>query len=193
MTQLGEWVDHLLENLEDFWMVGGLDTSGPLGTVLHGDFWCNNMLFKYEDGVPTQMKMVDFQIARFGHPLNDVLYLMYTSTVAEVRRQHMNSWLSFYFTTLMAALEKLNAQVSDYTFEDLMVDCKKLSPFIMLMAFGVLKMILDKDVVSGLNEHEEKAEDQPLAGNLAPFFFEIIPKWFNILSRQGRTSVRGDG
>ena len=105
----------------------------------------------------------------------------------------MNSWLSFYFTTLMAALEKLNAQVSDYTFEDLMVDCKKLSPFIMLMAFGVLKMILDKDVVSGLNEHEEKAEDQPLAGNLAPFFFEIIPKWFNILSRQGRTSVRGDG
>ena len=193
MTQLGEWVDHLLENLEDFWMVGGLDTSGPLGTVLHGDFWCNNMLFKYEDGVPTQMKMVDFQIARFGHPLNDVLYIMYTSTVAEVRRQHMNSWLSFYFTTLMAALEKLNAQVSDYTFEDLMVDCKKLSPFIMLMAFGVLKMILDKDVVSGLNEHEEKAEDQPLAGNLAPFFFEIIPKWFNILSRQGRTSVRGDG
>ena len=171
MTQLGEWVDHLLENLEDFWMVGGLDTSGPLGTVLHGDFWCNNMLFKYEDGVPTQMKMVDFQIARFGHPLNDVLYIMYTSTVAEVRRQHMNSWLSFYFTTLMAALEKLNAQVSDYTFEDLMVDCKKLSPFIMLMAFGVLKMILDKDVVSGLNEHEEKAEDQPLAGNLAPFFF----------------------
>ena len=165
VKQLSDWIKDLLDHFEDVWYTDNVDSSGPLATVLHGDFWCNNMLFKYEEGVPTQLKMVDFQIARFAHPLNDILYFLYTSTVAEVRRQHMNSWLSFYFTTLTTALEKLNAQVPNYTFENFMLDMKKRCRFQMLSGFGVLKMILDKGVVSDLEEHHENAKDQTPPGN----------------------------
>ena len=127
------------------------------------------MLFKYEDGKPTQLKMVDFQIVRIGHPLCDVLHYLYSSTVAEVRRHNLHSWLSFYFTSLTTALKKLDAEVPDYTFKEFMVEYKRRCIAHLFGVFGVLKMILDKDVVSGLNEHDEETKDQPPTGNLVWF------------------------
>jgi len=158
---LAEWSEGILSEFDKHWIIDTLENTGPLACILHGDFWCNNMLFKYEDGKPTQLKMVDFQIVRIGHPLCDVLHYLYSSTVAEVRRHNLHSWLSFYFTSLTTALKKLDAEVPDYTFKEFMVEYKRRCIAHLFGVFGVLKMILDKDVVSGLNEHDEETKDQP--------------------------------
>jgi len=159
---LAEWSEEILSQFDKYWITDNWENTGPLACIMHGDFWCNNMLFKYEDGKPTQLKMVDFQIARIGHPICDILYFLYSSTVSEVREQHIESWLSFYFTSLTTALKKLDAEVPDYTFDDFLEDWKKRSPMFMLLAFGILKVILDKGVVSGLQDRHEEAQSSPL-------------------------------
>jgi len=44
----------------------------------------------------------------------------------------------------------------------------------MLLAFGILKVILDKGVVSGLQDRHEEAQSNPLTGNSVYSFFDCI-------------------
>jgi aminoglycoside phosphotransferase (APT) family kinase protein len=67
-------------------IVETLESSGSLVCIVHRDYWNNNMLFKYEDGIPVSLRMLDFQLSRIGHPLGDVAYFLYTSTLPEQDR-----------------------------------------------------------------------------------------------------------
>ena len=118
--------------LTDVVRVDTLQTSGPLACILHGDFWNNNMLFKYDDGCrdnpsnrkprPVSVKMVDFQISRIGSPISDVLYFLYSSTTAELRKSHMKEWLQLYYDVLTADLKLLDVPIPGCTFESFMKD-----------------------------------------------------------------------
>lgn len=44
-------------------IVETLESSGPLVCIVHGDYWNNNMLLKYEDGIPVSLRMLDFQLS----------------------------------------------------------------------------------------------------------------------------------
>ena len=58
----------------------------PIDTCCHGDFWSNNIMFKYdEDGKVNGTILVDFQLINYGHPAYDVLYLLYLSTDSQFR------------------------------------------------------------------------------------------------------------
>ena len=76
--------------------------------------------------------MVDFQISRVGHPLNDLLYFFYSSTLPELREKHMIDLLRLYFDTLEADLELLNVELG-YSFEEFLNDYKKRSQMWFLM------------------------------------------------------------
>ncbi|XP_059482611.1 uncharacterized protein LOC132200863 [Neocloeon triangulifer] len=63
----------------------------------HGDFWSNNMLFKYDnEEKPIACSMVDFQISRCASPVLDLLYFLFTSTNQALRRAHMFDLLEHY-------------------------------------------------------------------------------------------------
>ena len=145
-----------------------IENSGPLACVLHGDYWGNNMLFKYEDTdnptKPTAVKMVDFQIARIGHPVTDLLYYFYTSTLPEVRKEHLTSWLSFYFNTLMMYLKKLEIDIADYNLDDFMVDYKKRSITWMIMGISIMMIALDKEALSNMDNVAKFMQENPDSG-----------------------------
>merc|ERR1712013_772071 len=53
----------------------------PIDTCCHGDFWSNNIMFKYDsDEKVTDTILVDFQLINYGHPAYDVLYMLSIST-----------------------------------------------------------------------------------------------------------------
>ena len=134
-----------------------LDNCGPLACILHGDYWSNNMLFKYDaddEQKPIQIKMVDFQISRIGHPLSDILYFIYTSTLPSVRQQHMTLWLTHYFNTLMSGLNRLDVH-PDYHLDDFMTEYKKRSRLWVWVACIVMNMVLDKQTVTALQDLNE--------------------------------------
>jgi aminoglycoside phosphotransferase (APT) family kinase protein len=131
-------------------LVDTLESSGPLGCILHGDYWINNMLFKYVEGKskPVSLKMVDFQTSRIGHPLSDVLYFLYTSTLPDLRDKHMLVLLGYYFKKLTTDLLPLGIALDDYTWQNFLEDYKKRS--LMWMFMGVMNVYItqNKEVVS---------------------------------------------
>lgn len=84
-------------------------------------------MFHYdESGKPDGLRMVDFQLSRVGHPLNDLLYFLYSSATPEMRKEQMIDLLRFYFDTVKRDLELLNVELN-YTFDDFLQDYKKRS------------------------------------------------------------------
>lgn len=157
----------MVDRLEECMPVENLETCGPLACLLHGDFWNNNMLFKYTSPdpnslkeeskpVPVAIKLVDFQISRIGHPISDILYFMYTSAMPDVREKHMEELFRQYFDTLINDTRLLGVHINDYTFEDFMDDYKKRSLGWMFMGAMVMTMVLNKEIVKNLQDQDKK-------------------------------------
>ncbi|XP_046637597.1 uncharacterized protein LOC124315904 [Daphnia pulicaria] len=158
---LVEWVSKFTSQMSEVVLVDTLESSGPLACVVHGDYWNNNMLFKYADGltnIPVSLRMLDFQISRIGHPLSDVLYFLYTSTLPETRQKYMLILLRYYFDTLTTDLRLLGIPLEDYNWEDFLADYKKRSLMWMFMSTMVVSMTQNKKVVTSLKDLD--AEEQ---------------------------------
>jgi len=80
-----------------------------LKTINQGDPWVTNMMFKYnKQGSAIDIKLLDFQCLRYGTPVNDVVFFMWTSANNEVKKHHLKELYDIYLTTLNGHLEKLN-------------------------------------------------------------------------------------
>lgn len=74
------------------------DRSFSPCVVLHGDCWMNNIMFK-EDPVTKKVldaKFIDLQIVRYGSPVLDLLYCLYTCTGHDFRQSHERDILEAY-------------------------------------------------------------------------------------------------
>nr|CAD7577064.1 unnamed protein product [Timema californicum] len=104
--------------------------EGVLNVLNHGDFWVNNMLFKYseETGEVDDIRMIDFQIVRYGSPALDLHYFLLSSTNDEVRDDQLDFLLEEYHRSLasnlqllglnpdLLSIETLKKQFEDYWF-----------------------------------------------------------------------------
>lgn len=79
--------------------------------MLHGDAWCNNLMFKNDaSGHPESVMLIDFQLSRPGCPSVDLAHLLYTSTSTQFRENHTSELLKVYFNqfTELCKVLKLN-------------------------------------------------------------------------------------
>ncbi|XP_057377316.1 uncharacterized protein LOC130698644 [Daphnia carinata] len=173
---LVEWLKELEERLPDVIMYDTKENCGPLACILHGDFWNNNMLFKYDGqqgtnaNIPIALKMIDFQISRIGHPISDILYFMYSSAAPETREKHMVVLLRYYFDTLTTDLRLLGISLDDYTWEDFFKDYKRRSLTGMFMGIVVLSFVLNKKVLTKLDDldAEERLKEPKPESDVEP-------------------------
>ncbi|XP_047991285.1 uncharacterized protein LOC125230234 [Leguminivora glycinivorella] len=92
-----------------------------LNVVLHKDLWVNNIMFKYENGVPINSILVDFQCVRYGPPAFDVTFFIYNTTSRSFREQYEGTYLKHYFNIFTEFLDvhtKSRLKVLGYDFED---------------------------------------------------------------------------
>lgn len=85
-----KWFDTVVEITKD--------RSFSPCVVLHGDCWMNNVMFK-EDPVTKKIvdaKFIDLQIVRYGSPVLDVLYFLYSCTAHDFRLAHERDILEMY-------------------------------------------------------------------------------------------------
>ena len=55
---------------------GFFEPFGRFQTIIHGDAWTNNAMFKFENGQAVDIAMLDFQIVRITSPAVDLAYLL---------------------------------------------------------------------------------------------------------------------
>lgn len=54
-----------------------LTQDSKFKTIIHGDFWSNNIMFHYDkEGKPDKVRFFDFQLMAMVHPVQDIWYVL---------------------------------------------------------------------------------------------------------------------
>lgn len=133
---------------------GILTPSDKLNTLVHCDFWCNNLLFKKE-GDATCCCVIDWQTVMYGRPAIDVAMLLCTSLEASQRRKHEKELLSYYWDAFTSRLSKfaIEKDAITYTEDDLKEDFKA------AQAMSGLVVVGSVDIALGNTAREERVLD----------------------------------
>ncbi|KAI4475098.1 hypothetical protein M0804_014515 [Polistes exclamans] len=122
--------------------------------INHGDFWVNNMMFRYNDeGKPIDHIFVDFQMCVYGSPALDLQYFLSTSTNNEVYDNYQDRLIDEYYNTLCNTMKQLDCKTLPPSIKELRKSIKEREIIAMISSFTVLPyVIVDKNEVKDLNE-----------------------------------------
>lgn len=84
-----------------------VNTESSYKVLNHGDFWVNNYLFKYEEGIPVDVIFVDFQMSYFSSPGIDLNYFLSTSQRTDVLENKRDVILDSYYNVFSSTLSDL--------------------------------------------------------------------------------------
>ncbi|XP_039451661.1 uncharacterized protein LOC120430632 [Culex pipiens pallens] len=97
-SRYGEAPIHLMQKLLH---------QDEFSVILHGDYNRNNVLFKYENDKPVDIRMFDFQENRYGTPAIDLIFFMCMSMPTGLRERFWYPLLEQYHGSLMSTLQDI--------------------------------------------------------------------------------------
>ncbi|XP_058455387.1 uncharacterized protein LOC131432854 [Malaya genurostris] len=111
-----------------------VERAEPYAVLNHGDCWVNNLLFRYQDGVPGEVVLLDWQLARYGSPALDLLYFLFCCTDSSFREKHYDEMVRIYHTALKDLLEELGSEAVDvFPFTALLRQLKTFGKFAIIL------------------------------------------------------------
>lgn len=81
-----------------------IHSEEPLAVVCHGDFCRNNVLFKYQDDKPIDVKFFDLATSRYASPVIDISFFLFLNVPSEIRNKHWDDLLEIYHNALSNAV-----------------------------------------------------------------------------------------
>lgn len=104
----------------------------PMGVICHGDFCRNNVLFKYKDGKPEDIKFFDLATVRYGSPMLDFCFFFFLNCSEHSRKVYKDEYLRVYHE----ALKKASAGVEVPSLEDIKDEfCQKAVMGLLICSF----------------------------------------------------------
>ncbi|KAJ8945374.1 hypothetical protein NQ318_007020 [Aromia moschata] len=89
----------------------------PFATMLHNDFWVNNVLLKFENGIPVEVKIVDFQVIEYRSPCRDLLFFLFSSVQLKVLEEHLDRLIDCYYESFVEKLKEFKCDVEPFSRE----------------------------------------------------------------------------
>ncbi|GAB0088774.1 hypothetical protein DMENIID0001_032380 [Sergentomyia squamirostris] len=98
-----------LTKFKDIFIERGIElyeqSHEDINVLLHGDFWTNNMMFKYDhDGNPVDVLFMDYQLPYYSSPAIDILYFIHTSLKEDLRLEKQDELVQHYYKHLKETL-----------------------------------------------------------------------------------------
>lgn len=91
--------------------------QSPWLTFVHGDFWVNNMMFKYDEGRISGLKIVDFQLGVYEYCVDDLIFFLLSSARKEVIDKSLQDVIDLYHESFLACLSSLKVDTKDFSKE----------------------------------------------------------------------------
>ncbi|XP_070494590.1 uncharacterized protein [Chironomus tepperi] len=126
-TFSSDYSDKMAQWPLDVLMDSYFDVAHPmkcgLMTLAHADLWINNVMLKQDsNGNSIDVKIIDYQMSFWGSPNADLIYLMFTSVMDEVKVKHFDEIIEFYYGALRRSLEMVKYEEYIPTVEELKED-----------------------------------------------------------------------
>lgn len=112
-------------------------------TFVHGDFWVNNMMYRYSNnGKILGMKMVDFQLSSYEYGMMDLIFFLISSAKKDVLENNLNDLITLYYESFIETLRTLKVDTKDFSreeFDRLLKECAPLKLPQCIMMVQVIK------------------------------------------------------
>ncbi|EDV93524.1 GH19363 [Drosophila grimshawi] len=109
----------------------------------HGDFWSNNMMYSHDSfGKIKEIRLVDFQIPKFGTVAQDLYYFLLSSTKLEDKIAKFDYYIKMYHECLLENLKILNYSKHVPTLREIHLTLFKYGFWGYLTASGVMSAVL---------------------------------------------------
>uniref|UniRef100_A0A240PKZ1 CHK kinase-like domain-containing protein n=1 Tax=Anopheles epiroticus TaxID=199890 RepID=A0A240PKZ1_9DIPT len=109
----------------------------------HGDMWCNNILFHYnEESALSDILLIDYQLSFWSSPAIDLLYFMFTSVNGEFKLSQLNYMIQYYHEHLVDSLEFLGYSGTMPLLKELHSDIISHYLFGFMICFSILPICL---------------------------------------------------
>ncbi|KAJ8867321.1 hypothetical protein PR048_031122 [Dryococelus australis] len=92
----------------------------PFATIVHNDFWTNNVMFSYDEsngGNISGLKLIDFQMTSYGSPVSDLLFFLYSSTSLDVTKDDRDRLIKLYYQEFVKWLELFDCDTKPFKYE----------------------------------------------------------------------------
>ncbi|XP_043467579.1 uncharacterized protein LOC122501882 [Leptopilina heterotoma] len=152
--------------------------------INHGDFWVNNMLFRYDNhGKVIDQIFVDFQLCVYGTPAIDLHYFLNTSVSQEVYEDSMELLLTEYVNSLSNWMQLSGCKTEPISLEGLKKVLKEREIFGLIASVTVLPIVLvNKDDAKNFDEMlDENGEIKDGGYYRGEIYRQVVgkrlPKW----------------
>lgn len=126
LTMYAEVLESSIECMIDKWMSReNRKPAGLWGTISHGDFWTNNMLFHKSDESQLDVKFVDWALYFHTSALSDLPYFFCTSVQRVILKDHFDDLLNLYYESFVGILERLDCDATMFTRESFDEELKR--------------------------------------------------------------------
>lgn len=88
----------------------------PWGTLLHNDFWVNNMMFRHDErGEILDMKIVDFQLCSHDYGVKDLIFFLVSSATKEILDNKLDDMLDLYYSCFIRTLQTMKVDTKRFS------------------------------------------------------------------------------
>ncbi|XP_064538307.1 uncharacterized protein LOC135428315 [Drosophila montana] len=141
-------------------LINLVSTRSKLSVFGHGDCWTPNFLTRYnDDGVPQEIIIIDYQLARCASVALDVSFFIYSCTSQQLREEHYEELLRAYLESAQALITDLGGDAEAViSWETLQEELKQFGRFGCGMGIESLPMsLIEDDEVADLDAIVEDA------------------------------------
>lgn len=152
----------------------------PFTTMVHNDFWVNNMMIK-----PNHIKMVDFQTTLKGSFVHDLIFFLFSSVPMKILQEKLDDFIEFYYKHFYYCLKQTGCPLADFTYEKYISEINDVAPYEMHHIVEMLKVLMTKQDSMPEEFKDMNIEMFSKENIVGPEYLERIRDVFLLMDKKG--------